>query len=762
MALGRVTWLTATIDEWQLTAVSGLNEMLVLTLAGIALLVIVLTYRSLDPAHPLRLRVGVTLLRTLAIGGGFMLLMQPTLHVRSLKSEPACLAVLVDTSGSMIRGTPNRLEKATKLFGDGLATLRALAQQYRVQWYSFGDKLSSFENPEALFNPGTSGNKTDVAGALKSIAHRRKASLADGIVLISDGADTELSPGEKGWDFSWAKKLGIPINTVAVGEAPTRTDLAIASVEAAPFAFSRSETPITVNLFGVGVADREVEAFLRQNGTVLQRRTARLVGGKGRLTFNLLPTELGRQVLEVTVPVPEGDRVPENNRRDVVFDVIRDKFRILHLAGRPSFDQRFLRETLSEWPRVDLISFYVLRTAYQSSSEGSAGMALIPFPTDDLFQDHLSEFDILIFHEFEPAEVGVDTYAEKIGQFVKDGGALVVVAGEKGLQAGTLGGDALESLLPVTLLRPGRTASKNIEDAPFRARPTEAGLHHPVTRLEEETEPNRQIFRALPLLDGVGKVARLAPGAQVLAEHPGLMSDDGPHPVIAVREVEKGRTMVVTTDALWRWRFTGPMTGGPAEAYTTFWKNAVSWLTHAPELTRLRVEVSPSPVVFGNNAGIDIELLDPSYKPLQGEAITVSISWVDPQAGQKSESFEAKVDANGKYHRDWLPKGLGAHIVEVTSGGGLIGKQRFLVITGDREQHRLDIDPAFLEGLAEATGGYFASNTFAPNRVVTNAAKGRDVLSQRVVSIWDHPLALLLFFAFIAGEWLLRRRMGLD
>ena len=761
--MGRFSlFLTATVEDWQLTAVSGLDEVFILVLCGIAAVTVVLTFRSLDPVHSLRIRAAVVLFRTLAIVVGFALLLQPTLHVRSLKSEPARLAVLVDTSGSMTRGTPNRLAKAEKLFGNRLERLRALEKLYRVQWYSFGDKLTTYDDPETLFTSNASGNKTDVAGALKSIAHRRKQSLADGIVLISDGADTELVPGEKGWNLSWAKNLGIPVNTVAIGDAPTHTDLAIASVEVAPFAFSRSETPIAVNLFGVGVEDREVEAFLRQNGAVLQRRTARLVGGKGRLTFNLLPTELGRQVLEVTVPVPEGDRVPENNRRDVTFDVIRDKFRILHLAGRPSFDQRFLRETLKSWPRVDLVSFYVLRTAYQSSSEGSGGMALIPFPTDDLFQDHLSEFDVLIFHEFEPAEVGVDTYAEKIGRFVKDGGALVVVAGEKGLQAGTLGGDPLESLLPVELLKPGRASSRNVDDTPFRARLTEAGLNHPVTRLEEETELNRRTFRALSLLDGVGKVARLSASAQILAEHPGLLADDGPHPVIAVREVEKGRTMVVTTDSLWRWRFTGPMTGGPVEAYSTFWRNAVSWLTRAPELKRLRVDVTPSPVVLGGNAGIDIELLDPSYKPLKGESITVSISWVDPEEGQQLDHFEAKVDGAGRYHRDWLPKGTGAHIVQVTSGSGLLGKQSFLVVTGDREQHRLDIDPAFMEGLAEATGGYFANNAFDPGRVLTNAAKGRDVLSQEVLSLWDHPLSLLLFLLLIFGEWFLRRRMGLD
>ena len=142
---------------------------------------------------------------------------------------------------------------------------------------------------------------------------------------------------------------------------------------------TRSETPVAVTLRSTGISDRELEASLWQDGKILQRRTAQLVGGTGHFSFTVFPSTLGQHVLTVTVPVPQDDEVPENNTAYLTFDVIRDKFRILHIAGHPSWDQRFLRETFTSWPKVDLVSFYILRTEFQSSTLGSAGMALIPF-----------------------------------------------------------------------------------------------------------------------------------------------------------------------------------------------------------------------------------------------------------------------------------------------------------------------------------------------------------------------------------------------
>lgn len=763
--MGETSSQTAgTQGEWQITALSNL-DLAVLVLLGLAVLgVAVWTWRSLDPAISLRRRIASVTLRVVGLLICFSILLQPTLHRRELKSERARLAILIDSSLSMAQGNrDNRLARVKKMISEAQAELARLAERYVVDWYEFSDTLVPIERPELVGQTKPGHLKTDIRGALKTLMGNPEKPPVDGVLLISDGADTEIVPnGEGVWTLRWATSLGVPINTIAVGDAPSRVELAITHVEAAPFAFTRSVTPITVNLRSVGLTDRQISAFLKQDGAVVQRREVQMVGGRGQLTFTPLPTTLGQQVMEVSVPVPEGDAVPENNRQHVTFEVIRDKFRVLHLAGRPSWDQRFLRDTLKAWPKVDLVSFYVLRTAYQSASEGSSGMALIPFPTDDLFKDHLGEFDVLIFHEFAPAEVGVARYADKIASFVQEGGALILIGGDKGLKGGAFGSSALEALFPVVLLPPGTPASRMTDDSQFRAKLTEVGAHHPLTRLYPTAEQNRQVWRGLSRLDGQGRVAQLSEGAHMLLENPFLMADDGPTPVIAIKEAGKGRTLAITTDSLWRWRFSGPLNGGAADLYTSFWRKAIAWLTHAPDLKRLRAKVSPSPVVIGNGAEINIELLDESYRPIPGMPIEGRISWIGKDGRGASESFDAKVDSDGKYRKEWTPRCEGAHTIEVTSEEGLSNTQRFLVVTNDQERNHLDVQDSLLKALAEATDGSFGRNRLDTKQINMNTAKGREVVSQLAVSLWDNPVFIGLLLMIIFADWFVRRRVGID
>jgi hypothetical protein len=80
------------------------------------------------------------------------------------------------------------------------------------------------------------------------------------------------------------------------------------------------------------------------------------------VTFEVTPPRVGRYVYEVSVPIAPGEAVTSNNTRSFVVRVIRDKIRVLQVAGQPSWDVRALRQMLKSNPNVDLISFFILRT----------------------------------------------------------------------------------------------------------------------------------------------------------------------------------------------------------------------------------------------------------------------------------------------------------------------------------------------------------------------------------------------------------------
>ncbi len=752
------------MDEWRINALGGLDPLLLALLVAGSIAALVWTWRSLDPRLGTSRRIAIVALRAAVLALALALVLQPTLRSRRLEPRSARVALLVDVSGSMAHGEEaSRLSVVRELLKRAGEDLDLLKKSYRLDWYAVADELVRAKGRKKALVAAAEARGTRLLHALRELLDGRgdDAPLA-GAILISDGADTEVgSPPDRSPQLESLAAAGVPINTVAVTASGRRTDLAIASARVAPFAFSRSETPIEVSLRAVGIERSEVEVALWREGALLKRRQVRLVGETGRTEFTVNPSRLGRHVLTVTTAAPPDDEVPENNSANVVFDVVRDKYRILHLAGRPSWDQRFVREALESRPQIDLVSFYVLRTPYQSASLGRAGLALIPFPTEALFEEHLDEFDILVFQDFDPAQVGVDRYLEKIDTFVREGGALAVVGGETTFGSGCLSHGEIAETLPVRTLARRASGGRAVDETPFRARLTEAGERHPLTRLVTDPGQNRELWSSLSRLEGIAKVAGLTEGAVSLVEHPSLRCDDGPAPLIAVREIDRGRTAALTTDSLWRWRFTAPMRGEAAEVFPGLWNRIVSWLGRDPDLDRLRLSVSPQKATPGEQVTVEIELVDEAYRPVPGAELDCAISWLDADGIAHGEETRIRLDAEGRYRWEWLPSGSGPHRVTASAPGDLTATDRFLVAGSRPELSRLDPDEQLLRAIAEASGGEHLDGELEAGALELAAAPGRKVLARHDVPLWSHPLTLVALLALLFGDWMLRRRSGL-
>ncbi len=752
-------------EQWQIAA-TGAQDVTVLLVLAVAIGVgVVWTYRSLDPQLRKSIRLGITALRALALGVCLCLLMQPSLRFRTILNTPAHLAILVDVSGSMNSGgTESRLNAARVLLERAKTQLRDLEKRFNVSWFRFAETPTEVRDArESTEPPAEKHLSSNLCGSLEQVLERFTDEELAGVVLLSDGADTErpLTP-IKAEDVAFARAHGVPVNTVLLSSTEHRKDLAIAEVKVDPIAFSRSEAPIRVDVKSIGIPDREVEVILWQDGSVVQRRVVQIIGGAGQANFAVAPSRLGPHVMTVTVPVPPEDKLPENNRAYLSFKVVRDKIRVLHLVGHPSWDQRMLRDTLTAWPLVDLVSFYILRTAYQSSTYGSSGLALIPFPRPQtIFEKHLDEFDIVVFQDFKPVTVWHERHMQRVVDFVERGGAVVVIGGTHGLRAGGPASSILQRILPLRLL-PRKTPKRRQNDlASFRLNLTPVGFRHPITRLKTDIEENKRLWRSLARLDGANRVLGLAQGALSLAEHPHAQVEDGALPIIAVKETGKGRALAITTDALWRWRFSGPLGGGPLDTYADFWHRAVSWLTRDPELDTLRVQITPSPVPKDQPARIEFELLNEAYLPVPGVQLNCTVSWLGKDGVKAYDNFSIRLNDQGRYSLKWRPKVDGPHRLTVTGENGVSAATRFLVQTKNKELSRLDANEPLLKAIAEASTGHHQQNELKLDELQTRVTATQKVLSRVDIPIWDRPWAIGVFILLLALEWVLRRRVGL-
>ena len=127
-----------------------------------------------------------------------------------------------------------------------------------------------------------------------------------------------------------------------------------------------------------------------------------------RVSFDWLPDHPGTFVFRISTPVLGGEALTGNNEQTFTVKVIRDRVRVLHLCGRPSWDQRFLRAMLRRDPNVDLVSFFILRTETDEQPWNREELSLIPFPTYEIFEEQLRSFDLVIFQNFNFAPYGVE------------------------------------------------------------------------------------------------------------------------------------------------------------------------------------------------------------------------------------------------------------------------------------------------------------------------------------------------------------------
>ena len=387
--------------------------------------------------------------------------------------------------------------------------------------------------------------RTDLLGALQAAASGAGGSTRKlaGALVVSDGADNaRLADGLGPEARAEVRALGVPVNAVAVGRAAPR-DLAIERLAVDDFAFVRNTVTVEATLRARGFADEEVRVVLRREGAVVASSTVRLERGKDRYTVPLsfAPDATGTFVFTVAAPVLPGEAVAENNARSFVLRVIRDRVRVLLVAGRPSWDVRFLRGLLKQDPNVDLVSFFILRSNADDPGPQQE-LSLIPFPVQEIFGDQLRTFDAVLFVNFAYAPyrgLEIERFLPNLRDYVRNGGALAMVGGEQSFGDGALRRDAARA----TCCRSSPIDGSSMAEGDARPRLTPEGRRHPVTSLAPGEAQNEAAWGALPPRDGGEPHAR-APGGRrarrsCSRRRPSSVGGR-PAPLVAVREVGRG------------------------------------------------------------------------------------------------------------------------------------------------------------------------------------------------------------------------------
>jgi hypothetical protein len=636
------------------------------------------------------------------------------------------------------------------------------------------------------------GDGSDLARALAELADNDAGEgppLA-GVVVISDGLTQHDRAGAE-HIRAIVDSLGVPVTTVAAG-GPTIRDVSIAKLHVGEFAFVENITEFAAEIVAHGCAGERAEVSLLRNGELVGSQPIRLGadGERRDVRFEIAPDRTGQFVYEFRVAPLSREASVINNRRAFVIKVLRDKVRVLHVAGRPDWDVRALRTLLKRDPNVELLSYYILRDEEDSNrDDGTAPLSLIAFPVEQLFREELGSFDLLVMHNFDAAHHG--DYLGNVAQYVRDGGSLVVIGGDLGLGSGDFAVPEFTRSMPIDMRAP-----LSLDRTPFAPVLTEDGRRHPITawlaergRGHSSSRPSGPDWHGLPQLDSFNPANFSPDAAEIdatsLLVHPDRRTHGGQlMPLLAVAEPGKGRVLTLTTGSTWRLGFAPdlPLIDG-ARPYDLLWLGAVRWLLRDASAERLVLEIDQAEHAVGDDVELSVRTLSASYAPEPQVEVEFDVRALDPERASEGAVASGRLttDGLGRATSTVAQLPAGAYQAEAWRADappqrdgeidapelGTAARRVFLIGGGGRELALVDADPgtAALKDLAERSDGEFIElidDDELPEDLpmIDLDELERPAAGREDVPLWDGWWALVIAIAAFGGEWILRRRLG--
>ena len=123
----------------------------------------------------------------------------------------------------------------------------------------------------------------------------------------------------------------------------------------------------------------------------------------------------GPNIVEIEAEAAPGELTTVNNRAVLTVEGVRENLRVLLVSGEPHAGERTWRNMLKSDAAVDLVHFTILRPPEKQDGTPINQLSLIAFPTRELFQEKLDQFDLIIFDRYQRRGVLPLLYLEIAG-----------------------------------------------------------------------------------------------------------------------------------------------------------------------------------------------------------------------------------------------------------------------------------------------------------------------------------------------------------
>jgi hypothetical protein len=430
-----------------------------------------------------------------------------------------------------------------------------------------------------------------------------------GAIMITDGRVHDIPADPNALGFS------APVHALITGRADER-DRRVALINAPRFGIVGQSQTVTFRVEDHGATSRSATVKISRDGEMIEQRE---VTPGDTVSVDVPIPHAGPNIVEIEASPIDNELTLVNNRAAVSIDGVRDKLRVLLVSGEPHAGERTWRNLLKSDANVDLVHFTILRPPEKQDGTPINELSLIAFPVRELFQQKINEFQLIIFDRYARQGVLPIIYFDNIARYVRDGGAVLVAAGPDYASPTSIWRTPLDQILPAE-------PSGHVTEGPYRARLTDLGRRHPVTRgLEGADSDPPHWSRWFRLVD-----TKNANGTTI-------MEGPGDQPLLVLGREEKGRVALLLSDHIWLWA-RGYEGGGP---HLDLLRRLSHWLMQQPDLEEEALRM----MVHGHELTIQRQTMADSVDPVtltapSGATRTVTLQQAEPGV------YRSTLDAN--------------------------------------------------------------------------------------------------------------------
>ena len=491
------------------------------------------------------------ILRTILICIILICIANPIIVSENRENIPDTVAIILDLSPS--QNIKNRKETAQKTYN------------------LLKDKLKKFDNLDLRFKTINGKNGTNIFEPLSEIVADIPSDRLAGAIVITDGQIQDSPKNIENYNFK------APINFLLSGEKNERDRRLI--IESAP-RFGIVGEEIEVKIMVEDISSKVPNALVSINiNNDTKKSKAITIGETVVLTLPL--DRAGITSLNIEVEPGTEELTLQNNKAVIEINAIRERLKVMLVSGEPNMGLRSWRNLLNSDPSVDLVHFTILRPPNKQDLTPIGELSLIPFPTRELFQLNLKDFDLIIFDQYHLRGILPQYYLKNIVEYVVNGGALLDTAGPAYAGPYSLSQSPLQNILPTEPT--GEVISEK-----FIPGITNEGLRHPVTaNLKDDNNQNDW-----------GPWYRMVEGLTISGDV--LLEGPENRPLLILNRIGQGRVAQILSDQSWVWSRSENNKGPQADLL----RRLVHWLMKEPELeeNELSAKVEKDTILITRNS----------------------------------------------------------------------------------------------------------------------------------------------------------------